>query len=404
MFSMNKFFQKLSNPVLFYVDNNGNSVFKNYAILKKDGYLYRQKFSIQDAGKVLEFKMESDKKLHFIQILLLLICYWGFIQAGATLFRCALYIIIWIIFTCICRLFCAIFYDRHIKKTFGQFEVSDFKPYISKKKSEEFKINFRSKIILFLLVVFVFSIPGVLSYNLTKLNLNSKKPNYKVAVLLTNFYNSIYPKSSRIYDMSAYAKYMTDDNEGALNDYKKLFTTAGSGFSKRDYTRFANLLFLEKKLYGSQNAIDSFNEFSTQKRMNLMEQTKMLWIKSIFSISNNVAEFVISDYDDLLSSLSKKDKKNEFYILCDKAYMSYLLGQYKDALVIYNNLISYAMNDSEIYKDELKSLYAERGYTKRRLGDNIGADTDFLASEINLYDIAAYEPAVTKLGFVVEKF
>lgn len=113
----------------------------------------------------------------------------------------------------------------------------------------------------------------------------------------------------------------------------------------------------------------------------------MLWIKSIFKIENNIAEDVMQDYDDLLESLDAKDSKNQFYISSDKAYMLYLLKDYAAAVNEYNILIAYAQGNKDLYTTELKSLYAERGWAKKRMGEELGAQDDFANSGIEIGDL-----------------
>ena len=46
----------------------------------------------------------------------------------------------------------------------------------------------------------------------------------------------------------------------------------------------------------------------------------------------------------------------------------------------------------EKYANELKSLYAERGWAKKRSGDEYGANADFVASGIDYSELNSYEP------------
>ena len=237
-----------------------------------------------------------------------------------------------------------------------------------------------------------------------KFAIKSKKPNYKNIITISKIYNNLYPKNKKIYDMSAYAKYMLEDYQGAAQDYKEIFKISGKNFEKADFTRFANLLHIEKIYYGSQGAIDDFNNYATRKKTSVLNQTKLLWIKSMFSIRNNVSDMVIQDYDDLLLSLDKKDYQNHFYITCDKAYMFYLLREYDSALELYNILIPQAQGMGEKYSKELQRLYAERGFTRHRMGDITGAQEDFVNSKFDIYEINAYEPTEARQGFIVENF
>ena len=200
--------------------------------------------------------------------------------------------------------------------------------------------------------------------------------------------------------MRAYARFMTKDYEGALKDYKTVLELSGRKFSKKDYVRFANLLYLQKKMSTSQEAVDVFNEYVTKKKMSVLQESQMLWVKSIFKIENNMPETIIQEYTDLMASLKKNDFKNQFYISCDQAYMYYLMEDYVTALASYNTLISYAESNSEMFSDNVKSLYAERGWAKKRMGDEYGANVDFVESGIEYSKLNDYEPKFASQQFV----
>lgn len=404
-YNLRRLIKKITNPLLFYVDKSGNSIFKNYCLYKNDGCLYNEAFSIKTAGKVLEYRMELDKKLNYACIIITLALYLILVSKDFSFGHFLACEILWLILFLGGRFLCAYLYKERLISTFGQYSLTNFSPNISPQKQKDFNNNFIAKYSFILLILLIFFSPTLFLLNLIKLDLNSKKPFYKAAIVMSNIYGFLYPRNEKLLDMSAYAKYKTGDYEGALKEYKEVLELSGKKFTKEDFTRFANLLYLEKRLYGSQDAIDLFNDYATRKNMSVIEQEQMLWIKSIFSISNRIPEAVIADYDDLLNSLNKKDKKNEFYILTDKAYMYYLMGRYADAIKIYDALISYAQkDDKKTFEKDLPSLYAERGFAKRQSGDLIGADTDFNFSKINIYDLKSYEPTISGQGFVVEKF
>lgn len=397
-------FNKLSNTLLFYVDKSGKSVFRNYCLLHHDGYLYEDTFSIQTAGKALEYRMELDKKLNILYCLITIAMYLIFINIHFSFFNFILIELLWIILIFACRFIARELYSRKIVKLFGQYQLTEFRPPVSKEKTKMFQRNFISKLIIIFILTLIFFMPAFLLYGIVKADINSKKPHFKFDIALSNIYKLIYPKIDKIYDMSAYAKYQTENYEGAIKDYKHLLNFSGKNFDSKDYTRFANLMYLHKKLHGSQMAVDIFNEYATKKKMSILEQTQMLWIKSMFSIHNNITEFIPQEYDDLLLSLKEKDLKNKFYISSDKAYMMYLIGYYQEALEIYNELIKFAQENEKDFSKELPRLYIERGFTKKSLNDKLGADDDFVKSGINMYEVQSYEPKVGKQGFIIDKF
>ena len=397
-------FNKISNPLLFYADKSGNSFFRNYCLFKNNGYMYTEKFEMPEAGKALEYRIQLDKHLRTIGWIITFLVYLILIHIKINFWTILLCEFIWLLLFFGIRFVFANKYSKFLYQNFGRYVLCDFSPELSAKKEQEYHYGFYSKITKYAILILLFFIPAFIITGTMKFNLNSKKPHFKSVIVISKIYSLIYPKTSKIYDMEAYAKYMTKDYEGALKDYKSVLEKTGNRFDKHDYIRFANLLLLEKKLYGSQNAIDTFNEIITKKNLSVMDQAKMLWMKSIFSIQNGASELVITDYNDLLASLNDKDERNKFYINCDKAYMLYLMGQYREAVALYDILIPYAIEHKDKYKKELKSLYAERSFAKRQLDDNISANSDILNSKLDMYEIQNYEPKVSPQGFLVDKF
>ena len=138
--------------------------------------------------------------------------------------------------------------------------------------------------------------------------------------------------------------------------------------------------------------------------MSVLQESQMLWIKSIFKIENSIIDMILQDYDDLLASLNPDDEKNKFYISCDRTYMLFLMQQYQRAIESYDNLIRYAENNQEQFSKDLQSLYAERGWAKKHIGDEAGAEIDFKTSDIPADKLKEYEPGYANQTFVREKF
>ena len=396
--------EKLYNPLLYYVDKNGNSVFRNYCMFAKDGCVYNEAFSIDKAGIALEYRIEQDKKLKILNILVTIFCYLLLISHKITFWNVIGCELLWLSVILGLRFWTAKKYSQYLIKTFGQYEICDFQPVLTKEKRANFERDFKLKIILIFICIGLYFIPALITLGIIKADIKSQNPHFKIDIVLSKIYTAFYPEIPELYDIRAYAKYRTGDVEGSLKDYKSVLVFTGKKFEKRDFTRLANLLYLEKMLHGSQEAVDVFNEYVTKKHLSVLQQSQVLWMKSIFSISNNIADVVISDYDNLLASLGSKDSKNDFYISSDKAYMLYLMGYYEEAMKIYTALIDYAEENGKKYQKELPRLYAERGFTKRRLGYNLDGDGDFIRSKIDMYEIGKYEPILTPQSFIQDKF
>ena len=75
----------LSNPILYYVDKSGNSVFRNYCVLKKTGCKYRTQIPKPNVGKALEYKFDLDRYYKRICIFTAIILYLIFIHKALTI-------------------------------------------------------------------------------------------------------------------------------------------------------------------------------------------------------------------------------------------------------------------------------------------------------------------------------
>ena len=398
-----KYVRILSNPLLYYVDKSGNSVLRNFCLFGGTGCIYPYKISKENAQKTLEYRLQLDKYLKITYFLTPVILYFIFIHIKFSLAGLLFFELLWLLITNGVRIWCSYVYSSHLIMKFGRYEVCEFSPAVPQRKREEFEALFNSKIIAAVCLLAVLFIPALILQYIIKLDINSGKK-YPQAVSLSNIYFALYPKSQRIYDMRALAKAASRDWEGALSDYKTVLDMSGSRFTKKDFTRFENLLYLQKKITAPTDAVDIFNEYLTKKKLPLLETSQMLWIKSIFKIENNIPEGIAEEYDEIINALDNKDTKNRFYLSSDKAYMLYLMKEYALAIEVYNILIAYAQSNKDKYSKELSQLYIERAFAKKRLGDIQGAEMDFISSKINPLEAPKYEPAYANQGFVVEKF
>lgn len=398
---LKKLIATLSNPILFYGDKEGHIVFRNFNWFLNTGCSYKLKLSKLEAGKVLEYRFELEKYLKTSYWLVPLVIYLIFIHLDFSLGGLLIAELLWILSISIARGLCSYIYSNYLIKNLGVYELIEFKPNLPKEKWQEYRANFYSKIIITAIVLTILFTPAFLLQYSIKLCVSSKNKHPETALKLAKVYNVFYPKTIEMYDIMAYIKYTKRDLEGALADYKTALEMSGKRYTKKDFTRLANLLYLEKKVTSPENAVVVFNDYVTRKNMSVLQQSQMLWIKSIFSVENDMPEAILSDYNDLLASLDSKDTRNQFYISSDKAYVLYLMGDYESAINTYNILISYAEGNKKQYSKEIPVLYAERGFTRKQLGDGLGADADFVSSGIDIYELDKYEPRYAQQAFVV---
>lgn len=397
---MKRIIRILSNPLLYYVDKTG-SVFRNFCLFSKTGNLYKTSIPKANVGKALEYRFDLENYLKIVYILTPIILYFIFIHLKFSLIGLLFFEFLWILIITFARLYCSFLYRSYLIEHFGSFEVVEFEPPIKEEKHNEYVSIYKSKFVAIIILIALFFVPALILQGVIKLNTTSKKPNFKRAVALSNAYFSIYPKCQNVYDMRAMSKYMVMDYEGALNDYKAVLDLSGKKYSDKDLVRFANMLLIQKRLTTPVEAIDVFNEYATKKKFTPLEASQMLWIKSIFKIENGIPETIEHEYEELIESMDSEDVRNQFYVASDKAYMYYLMEEYSAAIYAYNVLISFVGNYKDIFNKDVNRLYAERGWAKKRMNDNAGANEDFKTSGFSEGELKYYEPAYTPQEFVV---
>lgn len=391
------YLENITNPLFYYIDKDGNSVFRNFCMFKNSGNCYNKIIQLKDAGKIIEYRIHLDKKLALYNIIIAFFLYFLFIHTICNFSGLLLYEIIFIILFFSARMFAGKKFENILIKTFGEYSLCEFHPNISPEKKKSFKKIYLYKISTIIFVIFAFFGLSVLMQSSIRHYANKQNPNYKKAIAISNIYTLLYPKTSIIYEVKTFKNYFDGEFDQAVKNYTTALDLKGKNITDKDYLRFANLLYLVKKSDGSQSAIDIYNEYTTKKKTSTEQQIKLLWIKSMFSIANELTEFIGTDYDNLLESATNEDRK--FYILNDKAYMLYLKKDYKEAIKIYNTIIPYCATKPSLKKEQAR-LYIERGYAKKHIGDNIGANSDFLASKVNLYDVQKYEPKLMAPEFM----
>ena len=395
-----QYIENITNPLFYYIDKDGNSVFRNFCMFKNSGNCYNKIIQLKDAGKIIEYRIDLDKKFTLYNIIIAFFLYFLFLHTICNFSGLLLYEIIFIILFFSARMLAGKKFENILTKTFGEYSICEFRPNVTPEKKKSFKRNYLYKISTIIIVIFGFWGLSAGMQSLIKHYANQQNPNYKKAIAISNIYTLLYPKTSIIYEVKTFKNYIDGEFDQAVKNYTTALDMKGKNITDKDYIRFANLLYLVKKSDGSQSAIDIYNEYTTKKKTSTEQQTKLLWIKSMFSIANGLTEFIDIDYDNLLESATNEYRK--FYILNDKAYMLYLKKDYKEAIKIYNTIIPYCATKQNLKKEQAR-LYIERGYAKKHVGDNIGANSDFIASKVNLYDVQKYEPKLMVPEFMLYK-
>ena len=155
-------FNKICNPLLFYVDKSGNSVFRNYCIFRKNGYLYSETFDMPDAGKALEYRMQLDKHLRTAGWIITFLIYLVLIHTKINFWTIILAEIIWVLLFFAAKMVCAQLYSKFLFQKFGRYTLCEFSPEISEKKEHEYHYGFYSKITKYAILILLFFIPAFL--------------------------------------------------------------------------------------------------------------------------------------------------------------------------------------------------------------------------------------------------
>ena len=402
--SLKKIIKIITNPLLCYSVRPEGFVFRNYSLTKDTGYYYDKIIAKNDVGKALEYRIRLDKILKRTAIFSLVVLYVLFCPHKITLFSILLFEFLFLSIVGFARIICSYKYSNYLNRFFGKYKVIEFSPPITNAKSKEFFNAFQAKISLGMIMVAIFFIPSTIFPIIIKQALKPQHEKPKLALNLSKFYSHIYPVNEKNLDMQAYSKFLLKDYQGSLDLYKKAIDFSGKKLTEKDINRFGNILFLQNIISGAHDAIDLFNEYATKKSMTKLQEEKMLWIKSAFKIKNSIYTEIISDYDNLLESIDNKDITNSFYISCDKAYMMFLSREYSLAVNNYNELITFAQDNIDLFGDSLPNLYAERGWVKYEMQDFDGANKDFELSKLKKEDLEASRPSFSAQNNLIKNF
>ena len=343
MFNVNilKMMYKRS-PMNFYTFDNETTVIKSVNNTSL-GYKFERKFGDDEINKAWGETKICKRWSTILIFLLLITLLYQFIFPKFFLFVNNVWyvnaIIILAIFAFVCQIItkiCTIFFERNLKKKFGEFEKTIFK---SKKEIDEkyyklFKIELVKALILILVILGCFSFGSPLK----KAQKLIEYERYNEAIKLTTLGSKIFPIAQEWYSLRGYAKFKIGDFDGAISDYDKAYNLGADGF---------NIMNFDNKIY----------------------------------IKYYTKDFggALRDFDAAIEAANNDNERDQF--MWDKAQFLYHIKNYEDALTIYTDLIDNADED-RIYllKDR---LYLERAQVYKALGQNELAQEDIINSGIN---------------------
>lgn len=332
------------SPVNFYsLSENGETIIKS---INNTGTGYKFDFVFEQKSIERLRRVTKNFKRGWTMTLLLMyaLCVYGVIFPyyqfwAGNLLNSSLIIVALLLLTVLMAFVNSKLFEKYLKINFGEFTKVHFPSSNSIEnqsyrdfKTELFKI---SALILFLFGVYLcIGSPYATSIDLIK------KEKYDDVIKITSLWAKILPIEPSWYSLRAYAKFKKQDYDGAISDYDTAYRLENDEFKNMN---FDNKIYVKYYTKDYRGALD--------------------------------------DFDSSIAKVSEESDKNSF--MWDKAQFLYTIGQYKNALSIYNLLI--ANSDSDVVFLLQNRLYYERGLVYQKLGDEKNAQKDFdKARELNL--------------------
>ncbi len=302
------------------------------------GYEFKKEFSREEINAVWKKTRLYKRTSAILIFLFFILLLYGIIFPNFSHFVNNLWYINAIIILAFIAIVCSIIstitsviFEKNLLREFGEFEKTKFiqSDKIDDEYYKLFKVELTKVLVFITLVCATF---GIISpfHKTEKL---IEQGNYKKAIQLTNVGISIFPIAQEWYSLRAYAKYKTQDYQGAIKDFDKAYKLGADG---------ANIMNFDNKIY----------------------------IKYIMGEYNSALE----DFDNEINNADNDYEKDSF--LWDKAQFLYNIKNYNEALEIYNELIVKAENDRIfLLKDR---LYLERAEVYKQLGQENLAQEDLI--------------------------
>jgi len=314
------------SPVNFYsITDSGETIIKSINNTFA-GYKYGATFSDETLNSLRKV-IKNFKRFSTIAVLLsYFVLVYGFVFPNYDLFKENTAKILIIVFAFILPFvilgIISLLFEFYLKKKYGKFERTHFPSsnVIETQSYREFKFEILKIFILITVICGIYLWIG--SPYETTMNLISRGK-YSDAVKMTTIWSKILPVDAQWYSLRGYAKFYDGDYKGAIADYDRAYQLKNNEYKSMS---FDNKIYIKYILSDYESAIDDFD--------NEIEKTK--------------------------------DEGEKNSLLWDKAQFLYNIGEYKNALKIYNELIEKSVDD-QIHLIENR-LYYERAQVYKSLG------------------------------------
>lgn len=331
-----------STPMNFYTISEGKTTIKSLSNVSS-GYKFDREFGPDELSGIWK-QIKLHKRISSVFICMLFICLlyeaifpqFQILVNNKWYINAIILIFIMIIVSQIITYISAKIFQKRIKKKFGEFEKSKFitQDRVDKKYYDIFKIELAKVLIIALVIIvsFMFISPFSIAQKLLK------RERYNEVIKYTTLWAKLFPIAQEWYTMRGYANFKLGNNEDAAKDFDKAYKLGADGFNM---TNFDNKIYIKYIDRDYDSAVKDFNR-EIRKANNEEERDKFKW---------------------------------------DKAQFLYNIGQYEEALEIYDELISKAETDHVfLLKDR---LYFERSQTYQKLGREKEARADIESSGIS---------------------
>ena len=331
-----------STPMNFYTISEGKTTIKSLSNVSS-GYKFDREFGPDELSGIWK-QIKLHKRISSVFICMLFICLlyeaifpqFQILVNNKWYINAIILIFIMIIVSQIITYISAKIFQKRIKKKFGEFEKSKFitQDRVDKKYYDIFKIELAKVLIIALVIIvgFMFISPFSIAQKLLK------RERYNEVIKYTTLWAKLFPIAQEWYTMRGYANFKLGNNEDAVKDFDKAYKLGADGFNM---TNFDNKIYIKYIDRDYDSAVKDFNR-EIRKANNEEERDKFKW---------------------------------------DKAQFLYNIGQYEEALEIYDELISKAETDHVfLLKDR---LYFERSQTYQKLGREKEARADIESSGIS---------------------
>lgn len=305
------------SPMNFYTHDEDKTIIKSINNTSL-GYKFGKNFDTKEISAVWD-EIKLCKKWSVILIaLMLIILLYKVIFPKFTLFVNNVWyvntIIILVTLAAICQIItkiCTLIFEKRLIKKFGKFEKTIFKN-CSELNSTYYSLFKRELIKALILILVVVSCFGLYSPFKKAQELVSRAQ-YNEVIRFTTLGSKIFPIAHEWYSLRGYAKFKTEDFQGAINDFDKAYKLGADGLN---IMNFDNKIFVKYYLGEYESAIRDFN-YEIKNANDDNEKDQFLWDKAQFLYN-------IKHYDEALelySQLIDKAEQDKIYLLKDRLYL-----------------------------------------------------------------------------------